>query len=843
VRRSAPALLLLAGLTLLSAPGEAGRAELSIKGLEIRDRTAQQVEAAMLASPPEDLRSFSTRVATWMVVADSRGDWDRHVAPALEEALGTGGGVGALRDAMQELPSSIDVSGPDLDGGLVRLDLPADRGRVYVAFGLPAVLKHGRDGTGVLNSKNPNVGLFVSGADVSDESSERGERLVGLYLPGRPKPLTRGRPPAVEAVLLPDDGAGALGIFRGKGEADDPDIVTRDLKRFVGRDFLDAEMMRTFPRKGVLQQMLRTIRVESDGLVRDDDWYRTLASDPSKWRFERSTQRHPARYLAVSAPVVTVVRDGDRSQQREAIVGLVALYAPLLLTPDEAPLYVDSDPRALYEAVQRGELPFLRVERDVLFYRPWLDRWRAGRERRADGDGKRYQEARKMAFAWADRLHSRALDSAARGPLPFRLGPIPDDELEQMVDRSRRYRGRVHRSDLERWLAHFESEMAERAEPTWSLADRSEVATLRGEWATGGGPTAVASADRRPRDDRPRDDRRERTTPPARDEDREPSTPARAPEPRIAGSTGASSGGGSASSDSGELDDLGLGGERGWEADDDSDASASAADDDDADVDLDDWDSGWSSAPVPIGTGDWSGGGPATLKRLDILDVYAPSSCRPGEALDAAVELALEGPRDGEIAGVQVEWDLLIDGRNVRRDSFMVQLEAGPQEVELDVTCPESAGGAELHVALAWLDQGIQAAGYTKTSIRGGSARTYAALKMPSPKRCVEASFDDGDDDFGIQMAQGLEAEQISSSVRGFQEQTLRCHPDGGEVTGTVTLEISVGCNGRVKAATVLDDDVGDPEFATCVAQTMAFCPFPAHARDEVSFELPLRYE
>lgn len=825
MRRVPPALLLLLTLSALPSPGSAGSDALRIRGLEVRDRTDQQVEAALLASPTEELRTFSTRVGTWLIVAESRQAWDRSVAPALAEALGADGGIGALTRAMEGMPSSISVSGPGLDGGLVRLDLPAGRGRAYVAFGLPAVLKDGRDGTGVLNSKRPNVGLFVSGADVNEErSSASGEKLVGLYVPGRPKPLTRGQPPVVEANLLPEDGAGALGVFRGKAEIDDPDVVTRDLKRFVGRDFLDAEMMRTFPRKGVLQQALRTIRVRAEQLVRDEDWYRTLASDPSRWTFERSPQRHPARYLATSAPVVTVMKDGDRTQRREVVVGLVALYAPLMLTPAEAPLYLDEEPRAFYEAVQRGEVPFLRVEQEMLFYRPWLDRWKAGDGRRTDGSGARYKDARKTAFAWADKLHSRSLDTAARGPLPFRLEPIPAAALEEMVDRSRRYRGRVYRDDLEPWLAHFEPELADEAKPTWSLAQRSEVAVHRGQWSTGGAPTAVAAAD----------DGARRTS----EERREPS---KAPPARTGGPSGTSSSG-----DSESLGDLGLGGERGWESGGGAETDAVADGDGEADFDLDSVDDGWSSEPVPIGSGGWddSRGGPATLKRLEILDLYASSSCRPGESLDAAVELTLDGPGEGEVAEVRVEWDLMVDGRNTRRDSFMVQLEAGPQEVELDVVCPEATGGAELQVTLGWLDEGIQDSGFTETSIRGAPTRTWATLTMPSPKRCLDASFDDGgDEDFGIQIAQGLEPDQISSAVRGFQEQTLRCYPEVGQVTGTVTLEISVGCNGRVKSSAVLDDDVGDPTFATCVAETMAFCAFPAHARDEAVFELPLRYE
>ncbi|MCP4867347.1 MAG: hypothetical protein GY898_01345 [Proteobacteria bacterium] len=818
---------LLAAACLLPAPGAADRGELRIEGLELRSRSWEQMEAGALGSPPEELRAWSSRHSAWLIVANTRDDWDRQVAPLIRQHLGTGGGPDALGDALAQLPSSIQVSGPDLDGGLVRLDLPGKRGRAYVAVALPRLLKRGRDAAAVLNSKRPNVGLFVAGADVRPEDRDAdGERLIAMYVPSRPKPLTGGLPAPVEIRQLPKKGRGALGVFGGRGGGgEDAELIVRDLKRFVGRDFLDAEMMRSFPKKGDLSSSLRTIRVKGEVLVRDDDWYRTLAADPSSWTFERGAARHAARYLATSAPVVTVVDDGTQ-QQREVIVGIVATYAPLLLTPDEAPPYAGTDARTFYEAVQGGEIPFLRVESEVLFYRPWVDRWADGKARRPSGRAMTYATAKKQAFGWADRIRSRSLDKAARGPLPFRMEPIPEDELAEMVDRSRRYRGRVFKDDLGEWLGHFDADLdAGDLDTSWSMAARGDVARFRAEWAdvptTTGTAVALGGTGA--------------TAPPPRSSD----GPKKAPPARTADST--------------SLDDLGLGGDRGWETGDSDDggdgaaeAATPAASEAEDDFDFDDLGSG--GEPVPIGTGSWneyggSGGGPARLTRLDILDFYV-GSCRPGDALDAAVEFTLDGLAEGELAELTVEWDFYVDGRNVKRDSSTVAREAGPQEVELEVICPSQTGAGELQVLLVWADKELQAEGATDVAVRGSTRRTYAKLSMPSAKRCLTSlTGDDSGDDYGMQLEVGLDGEQISSSVRGFQEQTLRCHPEDGEVTGQVNLEISVGCDGRVKNVTVLDDDTGDSAFAQCVADTMGFCPFDAHARDEVIFELPLRYE
>lgn len=172
-----------------------------------------------------------------------------------------------------------------MEGGIARLDLPGERGRVYVAFYVPQLLGGGPDPGALLNSRRPDTGLFVAGADVRREAQGTNERVTALYVPSTPRALEDGMPPLVEVRPLGKDGRADLAIFGGRGgRGEDGKLILEDLKRFVGRDYLDAAMMRSWPKDGVLQEALRTIRTEAARLVRDEDWYRALSSDPTGWR-------------------------------------------------------------------------------------------------------------------------------------------------------------------------------------------------------------------------------------------------------------------------------------------------------------------------------------------------------------------------------------------------------------------------------------------------------------------------------------------------------------------------------------------------------------------------------
>ena len=255
--------------------------------------------------------------------------------------------------------------------------------------------------------------------------------------------------------------------------------------------------------------------------------------------------------------------------------------------------------------------------------------------------------------------------------------------------------------------------------------------------------------------------------------------------------------------------------------------------------------SGGGGGAEALGSGGGGGGTAITSDlAIEILEMYTGSAfCPLGREADAGVELALDGLGEGQTARLQVEWDLVMKGRSVRRDAFSIDREAGTHEVDFEVPCPDTAGGAELELVLVDADGNIAAEATLAMDVRAPGGRSWAALKKPAPKTCLTADLGGGGDDFSVAKTKGLSAEQVRAGVRGFQEQTLRCH-DGSGASGQVQLELHVGCDGVVISADVLEDGTGDAAFSECVAETFAYAPFAAHDRDGgVVFVVPLRYD
>ena len=120
--------------------------------------------------------------------------------------------------------------------------------------------------------------------------------------------------------------------------------------------------------------------------------------------------------------------------------------------------------------------------------------------------------------------------------------------------------------------------------------------------------------------------------------------------------------------------------------------------------------------------------------------------------------------------------------------------------------------------------------------------RIWPPLRAPPPKPCLDPFAVQADGDRGIGRSEGLSSTQVKAAVAGFQEETLRCAQGHDLVQGQVGLELAIGCDGVVRSAEVLDDSVPVDGFARCVADVMRYAPFPAHARDEVVVQVPLRY-
>ena len=112
---------------------------------------------------------------------------------------------------------------------------------------------------------------------------------------------------------------------------------------------------------------------------------------------------------------------------------------------------------------------------------------------------------------------------------------------------------------------------------------------------------------------------------------------------------------------------------------------------------------------------------------------------------------------------------------------------------------------------------------------------------MPPAKTCLDATAGtEGGANFG--RSRGLDRDQISPAIERFQPQSLRCYQGREDAAGELELQLVVGCDGRVLRSQVMDDGVGTAGFAACVADVFRYASFPAHARDEVEFTIPLRF-
>lgn len=789
--------LSLASLLVFGA-AVAASGRLEVKGVSSKDRSIRSVEASILRADADSLRSFYSRDAVYVLVAPSRADWARHVEPGLAEALGPNGGPQALARFVEGLPSSIRAAGPDVSGARVRVELPGDRGDAFVAAWLPDRLARSRSGAALLDQKRPNAGLYLAGVDVK---AAKDSDLVAVGVPGHPQPINRGRAPAYEPRELPGGGRGDLVVFAGKGASgSDAEDLRADLRKWLERDTLSASRMRAFSKEDDLAASLLTVRTSGESLLAEDGAYRALVLEPKAWEFERSTGKHPTRYVAVGAPVVAEL-DGRSGGRREVIVGFVGLYTPLFLTVDQAATHTGESTEKVARAIHEGELPFLRHKDDVLLYRAHVDRWQAGRARTGGGKERRHKEAAERAERWAGESRSRGLAKAVRQPLPQRMVPIPADERDEMVDRRRATRGRVYADDLAEWLTHHDGKLDQGGpEPVWAL--RTPLAAADLTVSFGAASDAVASRDgsREPesRDRRDAYDRRDQE-----DRDRKESS-------------------GDAFFDELLDDEEPRPAERSPKRDEQPARGRDEA------QDFDDW-----------------GGGPATLASLEIFDFYAPGSCTPGGTIAPVLSFFVDGG-SGSIPLV-AEWDLFVGGRNVSRDAVKLERASGAHDFEFDVPCPDEVGEARLELLLLWPDRDVKADASTDLLTRGRAGRSFRKLTLPSARRCLDASFDlDGDEDFGMATTQGLSPDQIRAAVPDFQEETLRCHPAEGEISGSVDIALEVGCDGRVTSSTVEDDRTtdGTGAFAACVAETFKYAAFPAHDQQGgVVFTQPLRYD
>jgi LysM repeat protein len=191
-----------------------------------------------------------------------------------------------------------------------------------------------------------------------------------------------------------------------------------------------------------------------------------------------------------------------------------------------------------------------------------------------------------------------------------------------------------------------------------------------------------------------------------------------------------------------------------------------------------------------------------------------------------------------------------IDGRDIHPGDVLIVGEPAPSWLRRwrhGPSAPPQAHTDEV-LRLQRDTRGTAAQRRSPDNARDGAeepGRSYAPLVMPKPKPCLdpESGTQGGDAGLAVHRSAGLSADEIRSAVRSFQGETLRCADAHPEVTGRLLLGFTVGCDGQVRSIQVVDDGMEHPGFRACALRVLSHAPFPPHARDEVYFEIPLRWE
>lgn len=116
-----------------------------------------------------------------------------------------------------------------------------------------------------------------------------------------------------------------------------------------------------------------------------------------------------------------------------------------------------------------------------------------------------------------------------------------------------------------------------------------------------------------------------------------------------------------------------------------------------------------------------------------------------------------------------------------------------------------------------------------------------ASLPRPAAKACKSGPTDFAGE--GMAAATGLTAGQVQMTMTPFIRYTTRCIPRGSTGRAQITTSLTVGCNGRVISATVIDSGGLPPAVTQCIATTLKSAPFPAHDMPAgYVFQYPIHY-
>ena len=133
--------------------------------------------------------------------------------------------------------------------------------------------------------------------------------------------------------------------------------------------------------------------------------------------------------------------------------------------------------------------------------------------------------------------------------------------------------------------------------------------------------------------------------------------------------------------------------------------------------------------------------------------------------------------------------------------------------------------------------QAVPKARSRKRKIAKPKART-----MPKSKPCLAGpSLDELDDDaHDVQASMGLSMAQIRAPMRAALSEVGDCFAQGWP-EAVVDLEITVGCNGRVKQISVVDGGGLEQAVLGCMIDKLGYVGFSAHDMpDGMTFRYPI---
>lgn len=129
-------------------------------------------------------------------------------------------------------------------------------------------------------------------------------------------------------------------------------------------------------------------------------------------------------------------------------------------------------------------------------------------------------------------------------------------------------------------------------------------------------------------------------------------------------------------------------------------------------------------------------------------------------------------------------------------------------------------------------------------SVQAAPPPTGTSWSLPPERPCLPPpEVDLAEDAFATAASQGLDAADVKQVIDAFVPRTVECAPDGWQDSGTLVVDLSVACSGRVQHVEVVSDGSLPAEMVSCLTDRLRFAPFPAHALpDGDRVRVPMHY-